>query len=60
MAKLTVALLAGGVSSEREVSLNSGEQVYRALDKNRYDILRLDPATDLPELVARAGQIDVA
>jgi D-alanine-D-alanine ligase len=58
--KLTIALLAGGISSEREVSLNSGEQVYEALDKQRYDILRYDPKTDLPRLVADAGRIDAA
>ena len=50
--KLTIALLSGGVSSEREVSLNSGRQVYDALDQAKYDILRYDPKTDLPRLVA--------
>lgn len=60
MKKLTIALLSGGVSSERDVSLNSGEQVYQALDKKRYDIIRYDPKTDLPKLVADAGKIDAA
>jgi D-alanine-D-alanine ligase len=54
MEKLTLALLSGGISSEREVSLNSGEQVYEALDKNRYDIRRYDPKTDLPRLIQDA------
>ena len=36
--KITVALLSGGTSSEREVSLSGGDQVYHAIDKNRYDI----------------------
>lgn len=58
--KLTVALLSGGISSEREVSLNSGSQVYEALDKAKYDILRYDPKTDLPQLVADAPRIDAA
>jgi D-alanine-D-alanine ligase len=58
--KLTVALLAGGKSAEREISLKSGEQVYRALDKSRYNILRYDPASDLPTLARDAGKIDVA
>jgi D-alanine-D-alanine ligase len=58
--KLTLALLAGGISSEREVSLNSGQQVYEALDKDKYDILRYDPQTDLPRLVADAPRIDAA
>jgi D-alanine-D-alanine ligase len=58
--KLTVALLSGGISSEREVSLNSGNQVYEALDQAKYDVLRYDPKTDLPRLVADASRIDVA
>jgi D-alanine-D-alanine ligase len=58
--KLTVALLSGGISSEREVSLNSGNQVYEALDQAKYDVLRYDPQTDLPRLVADASRIDVA
>jgi D-alanine-D-alanine ligase len=58
--KLTLALLAGGISSEREVSLNSGQQVYEALDKDKYHILRYDPKTDLPRLVADAPRIDAA
>ncbi len=60
MKKLTVALLSGGISSEREVSLNSGKQVYEALDKEKYDVRRYDPKTDLPRLVADAREIDVA
>jgi D-alanine-D-alanine ligase len=60
MKKLTVALLAGGVSSEREVSLRSGDQVYEALDKDKYHILRYDPKTDLGRLVNEASGIDVA
>ncbi len=60
MKKITVALLAGGISSEREVSLNSGQQVFEALDKRKYDVRRYDPKTDLARLVADAGDIDVA
>jgi D-alanine-D-alanine ligase len=58
--KLTIALLSGGTSSEREVSLNSGRQVFEALDKNRYEVLRFDPKTDLARLVAEADRIDAA
>ena len=60
MEKLTLALLSGGISSEREVSLNSGEQVYEALDKDKYDIRRYDPKTDLPRLIQDASEIDAA
>ncbi len=58
--KLTVALLSGGNSPEREVSINSGNQVYEALDKEKYDVLRYDPKTDIPRLVADAHRIDAA
>lgn len=60
MPKLKLALLSGGISSEREVSLSSGNQVYDALDKTKYDIRRYDPQTDLPKLVADAAGIDAA
>lgn len=60
MSKLKLALLSGGISSEREVSLSSGNQVYDALDKTKYDIRRYDPQTDLPKLVADAAGIDAA
>jgi D-alanine-D-alanine ligase len=58
--KLAIALLSGGKSAEREISLRSGQEVFRALDKSRYDVSRYDPATDLPLLVKDAGRIDVA
>lgn len=58
--KLRVALLAGGKSAEREVSLKSGEQVFQTLDKERYEVLRYDPRDDLPRLARDAAEIDVA
>ena len=60
MKKLTVALLSGGISSERQVSINSGRQVFEALDKEKYEIIRYDPKTDIDRLVADAPKIDVA
>jgi D-alanine-D-alanine ligase len=60
MKKLNLALLAGGISSEREVSLNSGDQVFEALDKEKYQITRYDPQTDLGKLVKDAPLIDAA
>ena len=60
MEKLTLALLSGGRSAEREVSQKSGEQVFNALDKDKYDIRRYDPRDDLGRLIAEAGAIDVA
>lgn len=60
MKRIRLALLSGGVSSEREVSLNSGNQVFEALDKEKYDIKRYDPAFDLTKLVTDAPDIDAA
>jgi len=60
MKKLNLALLSGGISSEREVSLNSGDQVFEALDKEKYNILRYDPKTDLERLITDAPRIDAA
>jgi len=57
---LRLALIAGGKSSEREVSLKSGAQVYQALNKDRYDIRRYDPLTDLERLVREAKELDAA
>ncbi len=58
--KITVALLSGGISSEREVSLSGGDQVYQSLDKDKYTVFRYDPKTDISRLVADAPKIDVA
>ena len=60
MQKKTIALIFGGISSERDVSLNSGRQVLNALDKQKYDILTYDPKTDIPRLVTDASKIDCA
>ncbi|WP_321493457.1 D-alanine--D-alanine ligase [uncultured Desulfobacter sp.] len=60
MKKIRLALLSGGVSTEREVSLNSGNQVFAALDKEKYDIKRYDPKFDLAKLVTDAPDIDAA
>jgi D-alanine-D-alanine ligase len=60
MGKLRLALIAGGKSSEREVSLKSGAQVYQALNHDRYDIRRYDPLADLERLVRDAKELDAA
>ena len=60
MGKMRLALIAGGKSSEREVSLKSGAQVYQALNQDKYDIRRYDPLTDLERLVREARDLDAA
>ncbi|MCC6442272.1 MAG: D-alanine--D-alanine ligase [Armatimonadetes bacterium] len=46
--KIKVAVLMGGHSSEREVSLKTGSMVLRALDAEKYSVLPVDPAGLLP------------
>ncbi|RPH43108.1 MAG: D-alanine--D-alanine ligase [Desulfobulbaceae bacterium] len=58
--KMRVALLAGGTSGEREVSLNGAAEVERSLDPERFQVRRYDPATDLARLVNDATEIDFA
>ncbi len=60
MKKIRLALIAGGVSGEREVSLKGAAEVEKALDSERYDIVRFDPATDLDQIAAAADRLDVA
>lgn len=60
MSKLRLALIYGGISSEREVSLSSGREVFEALDKSKYDITVYDPKTDIPKLVSDAATTDAA
>ena len=58
--KIRVAVLAGGWSGEREVSLKSGKAVYAALNRERYDVTIYDPRDDLEVLTKRSAEIDLA
>ncbi|MEE4315020.1 MAG: D-alanine--D-alanine ligase [Desulfofustis sp.] len=58
--KMCVALLAGGRSGEREVSLSGARVFEEALDASRFSIRRYDPASDLEQLARERGQIDFA
>jgi D-alanine-D-alanine ligase len=60
MKKLRLALLAGGKSGEREVSLKGAAEVAKALDPQKYEVKRYDPATDLAKLAADADSLDAA
>ena len=42
MSRLKIALLAGGNSSEREIALNSAQQIAAALDSAKYDVKVID------------------
>ena len=58
--KIRLALIAGGKSGEREVSLAGAKEVEKALSQEKYEVRRYDPATDLAQLVIDAAQIDMA
>jgi len=60
MGKRRVALIAGGWSREREISLKSGEFVYKSLDKGKYQVRRYDPSTELVRLIGDSRDIDIA
>ena len=51
MSRIRIALLAGGWSGEREISLKSGEAVYHALDRGKYDVVMYDPRDQLEALM---------
>ncbi|MBF4509026.1 MAG: D-alanine--D-alanine ligase [Aeromicrobium sp.] len=56
---LSIAVLAGGRSAEREVSLNTGAQVVAALEERGHRVTRIDSAdTDFLERL-RSGGYDV-
>ena len=58
--RIQLALLCGGRSAERKVSLAGAREIEKALDPNRYYIRRYDPATDLDRLIRDAPGLDVA
>jgi D-alanine-D-alanine ligase len=58
--KLCVALLAGGKSGERDVSLSGAAIFEKALDPDKYLIKRYDPAYDLQFLARDSQEIDFA
>lgn len=58
--KLRIALLAGGTSGEREVSLSGAAGVEKALLEKNFEVVRFDPATDLGRLYDEKDNIDFA
>ncbi|MGH2400787.1 MAG: D-alanine--D-alanine ligase A, partial [bacterium] len=63
MKKLRVAVLMGGPSPERDVSVSTGRQIVTALDPQRYNVLPVEitkegkwlPRPDMLELPAGGG-----
>ncbi|MDD5291333.1 MAG: D-alanine--D-alanine ligase [Patescibacteria group bacterium] len=54
MPKIKIALLSGGRGGEREISLKTGEQIYKALDKEKYQIFKFDPKNNLGKFFSDA------
>jgi D-alanine-D-alanine ligase len=52
---MTVAVLYGGPSEERAISLASGEAVATALERRGHAVARIDAGRDLPERLREAG-----
>jgi D-alanine-D-alanine ligase len=59
MKKINLALIYGGISEEREVSLNSGEEVEKAIESD-FNLEIIDPKQDLEKLFAIKDKIDLA
>lgn len=52
MGKIKVAVLRGGTSSERAISLRSGDMVAQNIPKEKYAVFLYDPKSDLKKLMA--------
>jgi len=52
MKKLRVALLSGGWSTEREISLKTGRQIAGHLNRQKYQVSLFDPKENLMEFLA--------
>ncbi|HEY3375856.1 MAG TPA: D-alanine--D-alanine ligase [Armatimonadota bacterium] len=59
MSKLRVAVVMGGTSSEREISLRSGANVVKGLDQDRYTVIPVDFTGDVTQITALRGAVDV-
>lgn len=61
MSKIKIALLYGGTSNERGVSLSTGNQVTKFLDRKKYEVKKYDTKTQLKKLFddCRVKKIDL-
>jgi D-alanine-D-alanine ligase len=57
--KIRIAVLSGGWSKERTVSIKSGKAVVDALDKEKYDVFSFDPKDRLHQLWEQRGDLDL-
>lgn len=60
MKKKNIAIISGGWSREREISIKSGMAVYNALDRAKYNVTAYDPRDGLDLLITNRQHIDMA
>jgi len=60
MSKKNIAIISGGWSREREISIKSGMTVHESLDKNKYTVTEYDPRDGLDLLINNSHSIDLA
>lgn len=58
--RVKIAVVMGGISREREVSLKSGENVYRALKRLGYDARPVDYRGDPTAFLREVEEVDLA
>jgi len=58
--KIRLALIFGGTSSEREVSISGAESILEELDKSKYEIFSFDAKYDLAKIIEKKDEIDTA
>jgi D-alanine-D-alanine ligase len=58
-AQKRIGVLMGGWSREREISLRSGQKVFESLKRQGFNVLAIDVARDIPQ-VLRKNKIEVA
>ncbi|MCM3738443.1 D-alanine--D-alanine ligase [Bacillus cytotoxicus] len=56
---MKVGVIMGGVSSEKQVSLMTGEEMIAHLDKSKYEIVSIQ-LNDKKELIEKVSDIDIA
>lgn len=55
-----IGVILGGTSSEREISLRSGEAIYNSLLRNGYDVVKVDPKQDNINQLLLDEKVDLA
>jgi D-alanine-D-alanine ligase len=60
MSKTRIAILSGGWSREKDISIKSGKAVYAAISREKYEVTVCDPSVDLDFLLREKPSIDLA